>query len=65
MKHVQLQLNILLMEHLSPSVITPRCFNDLLLEIENQFPKYLKLPYDPNVDILKLYQTTYLHQSLG
>ena len=43
--------------HLSPSVITPKSFNGLLLEIENQLPEYLKLPYDPKGEIWKLCQT--------
>ena len=33
-EHVQLQLNMLLLGHLSPSVITPRSLKGLQLEIE-------------------------------
>ena len=57
MEPVQLQLNMLSVGHLSPSVITPRGLKGLLLEIENHLPVYLKLPYDPKWDIMKLYQT--------
>ena len=45
--HVQLQLNRLSLQHLSSSVITPRCLKGLLLEIQNHLPVYLKLPHDP------------------
>ena len=34
-EHVQLQLNMLSLGHLSPSLITQRCLKALLLEIEN------------------------------
>ena len=57
MEHVQLQLNMLLLGHLSPAGITPRSLKDLLLEIDNHLQGYLKLPYDPNGEIWKLYQT--------
>ena len=57
--HVQLQLNILSLGHLSPSVHTPRSLMGLLLEIENHLPEYmyLELPYDTKGEIWKLYQT--------
>ena len=55
MEHVQLQLNILSLGHLSPSVITQRGSKDFQLEIENHLPEYLKLPYDPQGEIWKLY----------
>ena len=48
---VQLQLNMLLLGHLSQSVITSRCWKGLQLEIENHILKYLKLPYDPKGEI--------------
>ena len=51
MEHVQLQLNMLSMEHLSPSVITPKSFKGLLLEIGNHLQEYLKLPYDTKGEI--------------
>ena len=52
MEHVQLQLNMLSMEHLSPLlVIIPRSLKGLLLEIENHLPDYLRLPYDPEGEI--------------
>ena len=44
-EHVQLQLNMFSLRHLSPSVITLRSWNYLLLEIENYLPEYLKLLY--------------------
>ena len=51
MEHVQLQLNMLSLVHLSPSVITPRSLKGLLLEIENYLPQCLKLTYDPKGEI--------------
>ena len=57
-EHVQLQLNMLSLGHLSPSVITPISLKGLLLEIQNHLPpEYLKLPYDPKGEIWKLHQT--------
>ena len=42
-EHVQLQLNMLSLGHLSPSVITPRSFKGLLLEIENHLTTIFKV----------------------
>ena len=56
-KHVQLQLHMLSLEHLSQSVITPRSLKGLLLEINNYLPEYLKLLYDLKGENCKLYQT--------
>ena len=52
-EHVQLQLNMLSLGHISPSVITPRSVKGLLLEIENHLLQYLKLPYEPKGEIWK------------
>ena len=57
MEHVQLQLNMLSLRHLSPSVITPRSLKGFLFKEENHLPEYLKLPYDPKREIWKSYQT--------
>ena len=46
-EYVKLEFNILLLGNLSSSVITPRSLKDMLLEIENYLPEYLKLLYDP------------------
>ena len=40
--YVHLQLNMLSLGHLSPSVIIPRHLKGLLLEIENHLPEYSK-----------------------
>ena len=61
-KHVHLQLNMLSVGHLSPSVITPRSLKVVLLEIENHLLQYSKLLYDPKGEIWKLYQTLTLPQ---
>ena len=62
MEHIQLQLNMLSLGHLSPSVITPRSLKVLLLEIENHSSQYLKLPYDLKGD---LESDSYLYHSFG
>ena len=55
--HIQLQLNMLSLGHLSPSVITPRGLKKLLTEIKRHLPEFLSLPYDPRGKIWKFYQT--------
>ena len=55
MVHIQLQLNMLSLGHLTLSVITPRSLKALLLEIKNHWPEFLQLPYDPIGEIWKLY----------
>ena len=66
MEHIQLQLNMLSLGHLSPAVITPRSLKKLLTEIESHLPEFLKLPYDPKGNIWKFHQTltcsTMLHE---
>ena len=57
MEHIQLQLNMLSLGHLSPSVITPSSLKALLVEIENHLPQFLQLPSDQRGDIWKMYQT--------
>ena len=49
--HIQLQLNMLSLGHLSPSVITPRGLKKLLTEIKGHLPEFLSLPYDPREKI--------------
>ena len=55
--HIQLQLNMLSLGHLSPSAITPRGLKKLLTEIKGHLPEFLSLPYDPTGKIWKFYQT--------
>ena len=57
MEHMQLQLNMLSLGHLSPAVITSRSLKKLLIEIESHLAEFLKLPYDPKGNIWKFYQT--------
>ena len=58
--HIQLQLNMLSLSHLSPSVITPRSLKKLLTEIKGHLSEFLSLPYDPREKIWKFYQTLVL-----
>ena len=53
--HIQLQLNMLPLGHLSLSVITPRGLKKLLTEIKGHLPEFLSLPYDPSGRIWKFY----------
>ena len=57
MAHIQVQLNMFSLGHLSPAVITPCSLKKLLIEIESHLPEFLKLPYDPKGKIWKFYQT--------
>ena len=43
MEYIKLQLNMLSLGHLSPSVIIPRSLKGLLLEIKNTLPQFLQL----------------------
>ena len=54
-EHVQLQLNMLSLKHLSQSVINPRSLKGLPLEIGNHLSEYLK-------EDLKVVSDSYLYQ---
>ncbi|VDI05240.1 Hypothetical predicted protein [Mytilus galloprovincialis] len=54
--HLNSQLNMLSLGHLSPSTINPTSFRFLLTEIQSQLPAYLKLPKDPIKDLWAYYQ---------
>ncbi|CAG2210600.1 unnamed protein product [Mytilus edulis] len=55
--HLNSQLNMLSLGHLSPSTINPTSFRFLLTEIQSQLPAYLKLPKDPIKDLWAYYQS--------
>ena len=57
MEHLQLQLNMLLLGHLSPSVITAQSLKRLLLEMKSKLPHHLTLPNDPDRELWKYYQS--------
>ena len=57
MEHLQLQLNMLYLGHLSPSVISPRDLSKMLTEIRGHLPPYLKLPNDPGMNYGNFYQS--------
>ena len=57
MEHMQLQLSMLSLGHLSPAVLTPGVMKKLLIEIESHLPEFFKVPYDPKGKIQKFYQT--------
>ena len=57
MEHLQLQLNMLSLGHLSPSVITAQSLKRLLLEMKSKLPHHLTLPNDPVRELWKYYQS--------
>ena len=47
LENLRLELNMLSLNHLSPSFITPENLKQLLLEVKTKLPYSLKLPEDP------------------
>ena len=66
-QYLQLQLNMLSVGHLSPSVIVPKEFLKLLLEIKSKIPFPFRLPEDPESNLWHYYQhlkvATILHDN--
>ncbi len=56
LQHLETQLNMLSLGHLSPSTITPNNLRKLLLDIKVRLPQYLKLPADPDNDLWDFYK---------
>ncbi|XP_045163143.2 uncharacterized protein LOC123527611 [Mercenaria mercenaria] len=67
LENFKLQLNMLSLGHLSPSLITPSNLKELLLDIKSRLPKTLILSDDPVSKLWHFYQyltcTTVMHQS--
>ena len=57
MEHLQLQLNMISLCHLSPFVITTQSLKRLLLEMKSKLPHHLTLPNDPDKVLWKYYQS--------
>lgn len=57
LENLRVELNMLSLNHLSPSTISPRSLRKLLLEIRNKLPSSMKLPADPVTDIWYFYNT--------
>lgn len=57
MAHLQLQLNMLSLGHLSPAIISPKFLRVLITDINAHLPKGLDLPIAPKGDIWKYYQS--------
>ena len=57
LENLRLELNMLSLNHLSPSTITPKNLRKLLLDIKTRLPSSLKLPEDPMANIWYFYQT--------
>jgi hypothetical protein len=55
MDHLQSQVNMLSLGHLSPCTINPRQFKKLLLDIKLKLPKTLTLPDDPDKKLWYFY----------
>ena len=56
-QYLKLQLNMLSLGHLSPSVIAPLQLKQLLLDIQSKLPPHYKFPFDPQKDMWKIYKT--------
>lgn len=56
LQQLRLRLNMLSLGHLSPTVISPGDLRRLLLEISDQLPSYLRLPYDITTDLWSYYR---------
>ena len=57
MEHLQLQLNMLSLGYLPPSVITAQSLKRLLLEMKSKLPYHLTSPNDPDKELWKYYQS--------
>ena len=56
LENIRLQLNLLSMGRLSPSIISPSNLRQLLLDVKARLPTTLKLPNDPQVDLWFFYK---------
>ena len=57
MWHLQLQLNMLSIGKLSPSIISPLKLRDLLIDVQTRIAAPLRLPGDPKADLWHFYKT--------
>ena len=56
-QNLKLQLNMLSLGHLSPSVISPNELRKLLGDVKGQLSSQFKFPFDPRKDIWTFYKT--------
>ena len=56
LENLRLELNMLSLDHLSPSLIIPKNLKQLLLEVKTKLPYSLKLPEDPVNNIWYFYR---------
>ena len=56
-EYLQLQLNMLSIGKLSPSIISPLKLRDLLADIQTRISAPLRLPWDPKADLWHFYKT--------
>ena len=57
LENLRTELNMLSLNHLSPSRISPKNLRELLLDIRNKLPASMKLPADPVNNIWYFYKT--------
>ena len=57
LENLRLELNMLSLNHLSPSTITPNELQSLLIQIKTKLPSSLKLPENPETNIWYFYGT--------
>ncbi|CAG2190360.1 unnamed protein product [Mytilus edulis] len=62
--HLQMQLNMLSLGHLSPSVISPKNLRKLLIGINSKLPPGIMLPSDPITKLWDYYQILSCHTVL-
>ena len=63
-EHLQMQLNMLTLGHLSPSVISPKNLRSLLLGIASELPPGILLPSDPTTELWNYYKILSCHTLL-
>lgn len=56
LEHLELQLNMLSLGHLSPTTIRPRNFRMLLGQVSSQLPPHLELTGNPKTDLWEFYR---------
>ena len=56
LEHLQLQLDMLSIGKLSPSIMTPKNLRNLLLDMHTRISPPLKLPGDPKADLWHFYK---------
>ena len=54
--HLQIQVQSIIMQHLSPSTVTADNLRSILLSIQERLPKTIGLPFDPRTPLFEYFQ---------